>query len=155
MRLVLTLVILVQGHHHREGHLVVVEALSLLDGLVFTEDQGVAGSPHHAVLDVGQLLTEVLRLYNEVVAAVEVPLAVLVVSVMVATSPEVHEEERDGPEDDEDKGEVVAGLLVVGVEVEVTRGGDPQQYWNTTRSLHKTPTSREIFGADPGNIYIS
>ena len=75
-------------------------------------------------------------------------------SVVVATFPEVHEEEGHGSEDDEDKGEIVAGLLVAGVKVEVTRGWNPQQYWNTPRSLNKTPTSGEIFGANPGNISL-
>ena len=146
------MVILIHGHHHGEGHLVVVQTLRLLDGLVFTEHQGVAGPPHHAVLDVGQLLTEVLLLYDEVVVAVEVPLAVLVMPVVVTAFPEVHEEEGHGSEDDEDKGEIVAGLLVAGVKVEVTRGWTPQQNWNTPRSLNKTPTSGKIFGANPGNV---
>ena len=151
-RFVITLVVLVHGHHHGEGHPVVVEALRLLDGLVFTEDHGVAGPPHHAVLNVRQLLTEVLRLYDQVVAAVEVPLTVLVMSVVVATFPEVHEEESDCSENDEDEGEVVTRLLVPGVDVEVARGRDPQQDGNTASSLNKTPTSGKVFGANPENI---
>ena len=75
-------------------------------------------------------------------------------SVVVATFPEVHEEERDSSEDDEDKGEVVPCLLVVGVKVEVSRSRDPQQYGNTARALYKTPTSGKIFGANPGNILL-
>ena len=148
------MVVLVHGHHHGEGHPVVVEALRLLDGLVFTEDHGVARPPHHAVLNVRQLLTEVLRLYDQVVAAVEVPLTVLVMSVVVATFPEVHEEESDCSENDEDEGEVVTRLLVPGVDVEVAGGGNPQQYWNTPSPLHKTPTAGEIFRPNPGNISL-
>ena len=147
----ITLIVLIYGDHHREGDLVVVETLGLLDGLVLTEDHGVP-STSNTVLHVRELLAEVLGLDDEVVAAVDVALAVLVVSVVVTTLPEVHEKEGDGPEDDEDEGEIEAGLLVPGVEVEVARGWDSQQDGNTASSLHKTPTSGKIFGANPENI---
>ena len=145
----ITLIVLVYGDHHREGDLVVVETLGLLDGLVFAEDHGVPGSSN-TVLDVRELLTEVLGLDDEVVAAVDVALAVLVVSVVVTTLPEVHEEEGDGPEDDEDEGEIVAGL-VAGVDVEVSRDGNPEEDRETPGTLHETPAPREMFGANPGD----
>ena len=34
----ITLIVLIYGDHHREGDLVVVETLGLLDGLVLAED---------------------------------------------------------------------------------------------------------------------
>ena len=58
---------------------------------------------------------------------------------------------RNITEDDEHEGEVVAGLGVAAVDVDVASQGDAHQERQTAHSLHKTPAPGKMFGSNPAN----
>ena len=93
--------------------------------------------------------------------------------VMMSVLPKLHEEQSDGScnnetddweivsvlrrnvtEDDEHKGEVVPGLGVAAMDVDVASEGSTHQQRNTADALHKTPAPREVFCSNPANKEI-
>ena len=58
---------------------------------------------------------------------------------------------RNITEDDEHEGEVVAGLGVAAVDVDVASQGDAHQEGQTAHSLHKTPAPGKMLGSNPAN----
>ena len=153
-----------------------VEALRVPDALVLAHDHapalGLAG------VSLGQLLAEVLRLHHGLggsglmtspVTGLASELAVFVMFVMMSVLPELHEEQSDSSwnhgnisllvsavrrnitKDDEHEGEVVAGLGVAAVDVDVAGQGDAHQEGQTAHSLHKTPAPGKMLGSNPAN----
>ena len=62
---------------------------------------------------------------------------------------------RSITEDDEHEGEVVAGLGVAAVDVDVASQGDAHYDGQTAHSLHKTPAPGEMLGSNSANKEMS
>ena len=106
-------------------------------------------------MSVGQLLTQVLVLDANAarpllhklsgVADVRLPMLMGVTLLL----PPVHEEENKAAEDDADKGEVVARLLVRHVDVHVASERKAKENWESPGALNEAPATWKVLGANP------
>ena len=108
-------------------------------------------------MSIGQLLTQVFVLDANAacaflhklsrVADVRIRLPVLMGVTLLL--PPVHEEENKAAEDDADKGEVEARLLVGHVDVHVASERKAKENWESPCTLNKAPSTWKVLGADP------
>ena len=150
---------------------ILVECLCVFDAFRITEEEErcvdfykqmwIPPQKHNRVarqargVSVGQLLTQVLVLdanaarsiLHKLTRVADVGLPVLVRVTLFL--PPVHEEENKAAEDDADKGEVVARLLVHQVDVHVASERKAKENGESPCALNEAPAAWKVLGANP------
>ena len=110
-------------------------------------------------MSVGQLLTQVLvldaatnaarPLLHKLARVPDVRIRLPVRMGVALLLPPVHEEENEATEDDADKGEVEARLVVGHVDVHVASERKAKENWESPCALNEAPATWKVFGANP------